>query len=230
MSEQINLFPIPELPVREYLEKKCCNKPRLRLAIRNQMEIKQSCLDLELDSNHRARLVWDYVSQLDLSKILNKIKSLENIPGASTTDPRIMFSLWLYAFTLGIVSARLIAEFCKEHIGFKWICGNVSVNHHSISDFSTSHGEAFDDLLVQSVAVLMSQNLVSLDEVAQDGMKIEANAGKSSFRREASLEENLKTAEDHLKHLKKELVQNPNAYTNRQAAAKKEQLKKKYKG
>ena len=196
-------------------------KPRLKIAVRNQVEILSCAIDDQVPDEHKVRNVWNYVEQLDLSKILGKIKSVESSPGAPAIDPRILMALWLYAFIEGIISAKTINRYCIEHIAFRWLCGGVSVNEHTISDFRTDNGEAFDDLLTQSIGVLSHQGLITIGRIAQDGMKVEAHAGKSSFRREKTLKKHLKIAEAYVKTLKKEFVENPGALSLRQAAAKK---------
>ena len=80
-------------------------------------------------------------------------------------------------------SARaLAAASAEEHIAYRWICGGVGVNHHTLSDFRTESGEALDLLLTQSVASLMAEGLVRLERVAQDGVVRRASAGAASFR------------------------------------------------
>jgi hypothetical protein len=59
-----------------------------------------------------------------------------------------------------------------------------------------------DDVLTMSVAVLMQQDLVDLKRVAQDGMRVRASAGKSSFRCEQTLQELHADAVQHLASLK----------------------------
>lgn len=209
----------------EYIENEEQNnfsflRRKLKLPIRNQVEMTLGCLDDYLPEDHKARQIWRYVELLDLSLILGKIKSLESNPGAPAIDPKILMSLWLYAFIEGIISAKVVNRYCKEHIGFKWLCGGVSVNEHTISDFRTKHGEAFDDLLTQSIGVLSHQGLIVIEKVAQDGMKVEAHASKSSFRREKTLKEHLKKAEEHVKSLKKSMAENPNGMSKQQMAAK----------
>ena len=196
-------------------------KPRLKVPVRNQMEMIMGCLDDYLPEDHKVRMVWRYVEQFDLSQILGKIKAVESSPGASAIDPKILIAVWLYAFIEGIISARVVNRYCREHIAFKWLCGGVSVNEHTISDFRTNHGEAFDDLLTQSIGILSHQGLIKIEAVAQDGMKVEAHAGKSSFRREKTLKEHLKKAKEYVESLKKELVENPSGISKQQVAAKK---------
>lgn len=197
------------------------SKPRLKSPIRNQAEISIGSLDDYLSEDHKVRKVWRYVELLDLSLILGKIKSVESNPGAPAIDPKILMSIWLYAFIEGIISAKVINRYCKEHIAFKWLCGGVSINEHTISDFRVKHGEAFDDILTQSIAVLSHQGLIVIEKVAQDGMKVEAHASKSSFRREKTLKEHLKRAKEHVESLQKSLAENPSGMSKQQGAAKK---------
>jgi transposase len=215
------LFDLPKHIESDKLDNISHGKPRLKIAIRNQVEIMTGSLDDLLPEDHKARSVWAYVEQLDLSLILNKIKSVESHPGASAIDPHILFALWLYAFIEGIISAKMVNRYCKEHIAFKWICGGVSVNEHTISDFRTQHGDAFDDILTQSIGVLSHQGVINIERVAQDGMKVRAHAGKSSFRREKTLKDHLKKAEDYVKNIKKDFKEDPSKYSPRQAVAKK---------
>jgi hypothetical protein len=76
-----------------------------------------------------------------------------------------------------------------------------------------------DELLSQSVAVLMSQGLVDLNRVAQDGMRVRASAGAASFRRERSLKACLEEAREQVKRLREELEEDPAATSRRQQSA-----------
>lgn len=208
MKEQFNLFPLPEAS-KEIINKSCSNKRRVNSPVRNQVVMRCSALDDLIPEDHRARLIWDYVQQLDLSQIFKKIQVVEGGVGRAATDPYILLTLWLYATTEGIGSARVIERYCSEHIAFQWICGEVNVNYHTISDFRTKHKDELDELLTQSIAILMNRGLVELNRVAQDGTRVRANAGTSSFRREKTLNECMKIAEQHLKSLQKEMNENP---------------------
>jgi hypothetical protein len=95
----------------------------------------------------------------------------------------------VYATTQGIASSREVERRTKQDDAFRWICGGVGVTAHTLSDFRASRREDFDLLLTNSVAVLMHQELLDLSRLAQDGMRVRANAGTASFRRRKSLEE-----------------------------------------
>jgi len=104
-------------------------------------------------------------------------------------------------------------------VAYRWICGGVSVNYHTLSDFRTAHTELLDELLTQSVATLMHQGLVTLNRVAQDGMRVRASAGASSFRRRKTLAACQAAAREQVNSLRAELKADPGAENRRRKAA-----------
>jgi hypothetical protein len=60
-------------------------------------------------------------------------------------------------------------------VAYRWLCGGVSVNHHTLSDFRVAHVDWLDGVLTVSVAGLMHQGLVTLGRVAQHGMRLRAS-------------------------------------------------------
>lgn len=193
-------------------------RPRLRYANRAQISMRCCALDDLIPEDHQVRIVWDYVAGLGLSSLLQKIEATEGQAGAPAIDPRILITLWLYATLRGIGSARELNRRCHPERGevpFQWICGEVSVNYHTLADFRTAHGEFLDQLLTRSVATLRHEGLVKMERVAQDGMKVRASAGASSFRRRKTLAEHLVEAEQQVQALKAE-VDTPCAGKRRQ--------------
>jgi transposase len=193
--------------------------PRLRVPHRDQVEMSWSSLDERLDPDSPARIVWSLVCKLDLDAWLADIKAIEHHVGRNATDPRLLVALWVFATLKGIGSAREIERLCKECLPYQWLCGGVTVNYHMLADFRSQGGDKWDELLTQIVATLMAENLVTMDRVAQDGMKVRADAGKSSFRREDRLKELLEAARLQVETLKRLAETNPDELTQRQRAA-----------
>lgn len=192
---------------------------RLRCAVRDQVQFQECALDELLAEDHQARIVWEYVCGLDLSELYERIQAVEGGPGQAPADPRILLALWLYATLRGQGSARQLNQLCVDHLAYRWICGGVSMNYHSLSSFRSLQGNLLDRLLTESVARLMDEGLVTLDRVAQDGLKVRASAGAASFRREPTLEELLANAEAQVAQLKQELESDPAASKTREKAA-----------
>jgi transposase len=176
-------------------------------------------LDDLLPEEHPARIVWAYVSELDLTPLYAGLRSVEGHAGRDIADRRVYMALWLYATLRGVGSARELARLCQRHVDYQWLCGHVPVNYHTLADFRTRHGDWLDRLLTESVASLMAEGLVTLERVAQDGMKVRASAGASSFHRRPTLEEALAEAEEQVAQLRKELETDPAAAKSRQQAA-----------
>jgi transposase len=192
--------------------------PRLRTVDRQQVIPSMPLEDL-LDSDHQARLVWDFCKSLDLSALYDRVRSRIGGPGHPAIDPLICVALWLYATLEGVGSARALARLCSCHHAFRWLAGSVSVNHHTLADFRVGHLDFLDGLLTRSVAALREQGLVDLNRVAIDGMRVRASAGAASFRRKQTLEEHLTEAKDQIDRLKEEMDDDPAAGSRQQAAA-----------
>lgn len=193
--------------------------PRLRKPVRDQGVISTDSLDQRVDEDHVVRLVWRYVEQMDLSALLNQIKSVKGHQGRDAIDPRVLMALWLYAVHDGVGSARLLERLCNDHHVYQWICGSVTVNYHTLSDFRTSHGKVLDQLLIDSLASLSHEGLIDVNTVAQDGMRIRASAAGDSFRREAKLQEHLADAKKHVATLNEEIAMNPQKLSARRKQA-----------
>jgi len=192
--------------------------PRLRRANRSQLEFRPLDLDSLIPEDHEARSVWAYVESLDLREAYVKILAVEGRAGRPAIDPRIPMALWLYATVDGVGSARELDRLCREHVVYQWICGGVSVNYHTLSDFRTGAGDLLDRLLTENVASLMAQGVVKLKRVAQDGMRVRASAGAASFRRGKTLEKCLEEAEEQVRLLREEVTDDSSASHRRQRA------------
>ncbi len=197
-------------------------KPRLRCPVRDQIEMRWASLDELLEADHPARVVWAAVCKLDLKAWLGEIKAVERHVGRDATDPRLLVGLRVFATLKGVGSAREIERLCEKNQGslpYQWLCGGVTVNHSMLSHFLACGGEKLNELLTQIVGTLLHAGLVKMDRVAQDGMRVRASAGKSSFRRRGSLEECLKAAKEQVEALKKLAEEDTAELTRRQRAA-----------
>lgn len=150
------------------------------------------------------RAVWAYVDALDLTALYQKIRAVEGGVGRDAVDPKILMALWMWAIIEGISSARQVARNCEKDFTYLWICGEVGVNYHLLSDFRTDHGEFLDELLTDTIATLMHAKVVTLETVAQDGMRVRANAGSGSFRRKKTLEQCRQEAAEQVQRLRDE--------------------------
>ena len=177
---------------------------RVKRPVRNQIQWRDASLDQLIPRDHRVRAVWAYVDSLDLKPLYAKIQAVEGEAGRDAVDPKILMALWMFAIIEGISSARHLARLCERDLAYLWICGGVGVNHHMLSDFRRDHGAFLNQLLTDTIATLMYQNIVTLETVAQDGMRVRAHAGSGSFHRKKTLEECRQEAAAQVQRLREE--------------------------
>lgn len=172
--------------------------PRLRRPQRQQRIVPPRTFDDLVPEDHPVRAVWALVQRWDLTLFLQRIRARGERPGRAATDPQLLIALWLYATIEGIGCGRQLARLCTESDPYRWLCGGVSLNYHTLNEFRVDHEEALDDLLTQMIAVLTQAQIVSLERIAQDGTRIRASAGVNSFGEKATLEKHLEEARAHL--------------------------------
>ena len=195
-------------------------KARLLEPQRDQLELRSMDIDSLIGEDHAARLIWAYVEQLDLAVLEDAIKSREGRAGHPAITPRLLLALWLYATSEGVGSARALERLCERDDVYRWLCGGVSVNYHTLADFRVGHADLLDQLLVKHLAALAAAKLVDLDALAQDGVRIRASAGAASFRRGATLDRHQAMAQAVVEELKREVAANADASNARIRAAK----------
>jgi len=171
---------------------------RVRTADRAGIVSIPAHLDALIAPDHPARLVWTAIETLDLTKLYAPIKSVAGHPGHPAADPQVLLALWVFALSNGVIFARELDRLCTEHLAYIWLCGGMAVNYHTLSDFRTHNQEAIDALFVQIIGRLVHAGLVDLATVAQDGLRLRASAGTSSFHRAATLDRALGVAREHL--------------------------------
>lgn len=162
--------------------------PRLRRPDRRQVLLQPCCLEDLLPPEHEFRTLWAVVAKLDLSAFYAPLRCRGSSPGRGATDPQLLVGLWLAGATCGVGQARALARLCEHDERFKWMCGGVSVNHHTLGDFRVGHAGALDALFTSVLALLMAEGLVHVDRITQDGLRVRAAAGHGSFKRAGKLE------------------------------------------
>ena len=203
--ETATLFALPEPTARSTKLIESFNglvdpKPnaRLREANRSQVAWGRIDLDAQLPEDHPARAIWAVSERLDLSALYAQIAARGERAGASAIDPKLLLALWVYATSEGEGSGREIWRLTEMHTAYRWLRGGVEIGYHTLTDFRSEQGAVFDELITQVLALLMKQDLVDLSRVAQDGSRVRASAGASSFRREQTLQALMQEARAHL--------------------------------
>lgn len=191
----------------------------LRAINRQQMVLRPVDVDKLIEADHPARGIWEVVGSLDLSSFYEAIEAVEGEAGRPAHDPRLLVSLWIYSYSIGVASAREIARLCAYHPAYQWLTGLGEVNYHTLSDFRVRHEGGLQKLAGEILGVLSAEGLVQLRRVVHDGTKIRASAGGDTFRREKTLRAHIGAAQEQIQQLEQEAEDE--AVNKRQQAAQK---------
>jgi len=176
---------------------------------RTQLRWDMVDLESQLPEDHRARLVWAFVETLDLSEFYDRIRARDVVAGRPATDPEVVLAVWLYATLEGIGSARAIDRLCRQHAAYRWLCGGAPINHDLLATFRRDNAAQLDRLLTQSLTALIAEKLISLEELAIDGTKVRARAGRGSMSQRQRLESIENAVAERVAELKSELEKDP---------------------
>jgi len=197
-------------------------KPRLLVANRVQRFMKVEDLDSVIPPNARARAFWAILERLDHSEFEAPIKVADGTKGRSAIDPKIQLCLWVYGMSEGVVHASELAELCEMHDAYRWIRGGVHVSARTLRDFRVDHGPALLRVFNELLVIMSGEGLLDLESIAQDGLRVRANAGAGSFHREPSLEKRLAAAKELTQELEKKRTDPDTGKRKREEVARKE--------
>src|SRR6266850_1808123 len=193
--------------------------PRLVAIDRRQLLLRTVDVEKLVEDGHSVRSIWELVGRLDLRLYHAQIAALEGRAGREHTDPQLLISLWLYAYSRGISSARELARQCEYEPGCQWLCGLQTVSHRTLSGFRSDNKTALDDLFTQVLGMLSAEGLITLERVTLDGTKIKANAGGNTFRGREKIAVHLAAAREQVRVLNQQ-AENEEQLAKRQGAAK----------
>jgi transposase len=173
-------------------------KPRYEPIDREQLYWRRVDVERLIGEEHAARAIWGFVGKLDLSRYTEEARAVEGKAGRPAWEPRLLISLWVYAYSEGVNSGRAIEDLCEWEPAYQWLTGARVVNAHTLTDFRVKHDKVLDELFVQVLGLLSADGLITLQRVMQDGTKIRAQAAGDSFRRKERVEQGLKEAREQV--------------------------------
>lgn len=180
-------------------------------------------LDIEglIPQNHAARVIWEVSGRFDFRAFEANCKSLEQGAGRSRWSPRLLASVWIYSYSVGVASARAIERMMAYEPGMRWLSGNEAINYHTLSDFRVGNGEGVEGLFAQFLAMLETAGVVDFHTMLQDGTKVKAVAGSSSLHRRKTLEQRVKQARKVMRELDRRASEDREGADRRREAAQK---------
>jgi transposase len=216
------LLEIPEQPVAKPVAKVegvvAAAKAKLKPIDREQGLLRPVIVDELVGEDHKVRAIWDLTGELDLRGYYGKIRSQEGKAGSPAWDPRLLLSVWLYAYSEQVTSAREVARLMEYEPGLMWLSGLGEVNYHKLSEFRAEYPEELKQLMAELLGSLSQEGIVKLECVAHDGTKIQAQAGSDTFRRGATLQREIAKARQVIEKLDSQPETGPAENSRREAA------------
>ena len=118
----------------------------------------------------------DVTGQVDLSPIYAHYEKTPQ--GQPLYHPRMMLTLLLYSYCIGVHSSRKIMARCQTDAAFRVIVGNDIPDFRTISDFRKTHLPVMSMLFVEVLRLCAESGLVQVGRLALDGTKVKANASR----------------------------------------------------
>jgi transposase len=123
-----------------------------------------------------AYFVSDVVDELDLAAIHAVYE--KDPRGQPPYDPRMMTKVLVYAYCVGVYSARKIQQRLSEDVAFRVLAAGNAPDFRTIADFRKMHLETLQGFFEQVLKIALQAGAVKLGRVALDGSKVKANASK----------------------------------------------------
>ena len=133
-----------------------------------------------LDDDHLAWFVIEAIEELDLAPFYASYRADGH--GRAAHEPKMMVTLFAYAYAVGERSSRGIERRCREDVAFRVICANQAPDHATIARFRVRHEEALAGLFGQVLGLCGKAGIVDVGVIAVDGTKLAANASDGAIR------------------------------------------------
>src|SRR5579863_4068775 len=143
----------------------------------------------ELGSDHLCFFIRGVIERLDMS-VFEHSYSAE---GGELYAPQLMLGVWLYAYALGVTSARQVERRLVEDLAFRYLAAGERVDNWALSAFRRRHSRALNDAFTQVLEWAQSQGMVKLGRVAIDSTRVAANASKDRVDSEQRLRRQVRT-------------------------------------
>lgn len=195
-------------------------KGRVKTIDVDRRQISWCELDVEalIEADHPARTIWELTGRFDLRQFEKQQKTREGEAGRPCWPARLLVSVWVYSYTLGVASARAIERMMRQEPGLRWLSADQAINYHTLADFRVGHKDALENVFEQLLVILETAGLVDLQTLLQDGTKVRAVAGGSSLHRRKTLENRLRQARRVVKQLDEKAAESEAMDERRRAA------------
>ena len=107
--------------------------------------------------------------------------------GGALYAPELMLKVWLYAYILGVTSARRLEQRIREDLAFRYLAGGAHPDNWALSAFRRRHARGINDVFTQVLELAQSMGLARLGHVALDSTRVRGAASRDRMDTESKL-------------------------------------------
>jgi transposase len=136
-----------------------------------------------LGPDHLAFFVHGVVERLDLEEFAQAYGE----EGGAVYAPELMLKVWLYAYALGVTSARRLEQRIREDLAFRYLAGGATPDNWALSAFRRRHARGINDVFTQVLELAQKLGMVRLGHVAIDSTRVRGAASRDRIDTETKL-------------------------------------------
>jgi transposase len=137
----------------------------------------------ELGKDHLCFFIHEAVEHLELKRF----EQVYGEEGGALYCPALMLKVWLYAYAVGMTSARRLEQRIREDLGLRYLAGGARPDNWALSAFRRRHARELNDVFTQVLEMARQMKLARLGHVAIDSTRIQAAASRDRLDTEQRL-------------------------------------------
>jgi transposase len=137
----------------------------------------------ELGEDHLCFFIHRAVEHMDLRSFEREY----SVEGGELYHPALMLKVWLYAYAVGMTSARRLEQRIREDLGLRYLAGGARPDNWALSAFRRRHGRGLNDVFTQVLEMARGMKLGRLGQVAIDSTRVHAAASRNRLETEEQL-------------------------------------------
>lgn len=137
----------------------------------------------ELGKDHLCFFIHQAVEHLDLSRLEQEYSR----EGGALYCPALMLKVWLYAYAVGITSARRLEQRIREDLALRYLAGGARPDNWALSAFRRRQARGLNEVFTQVLEMARQMKLGRLGQVAIDSTRIHASASRNRIESEQRL-------------------------------------------
>jgi transposase len=136
-----------------------------------------------LGADHLVFFVHGVVERLNIEEFAQAYGE----EGGAVYAPELMLKVWLYAYALGVTSARRLEQRIREDLAFRYLAGGATPDNWALSAFRRRHGRGINDVFTQVLELAQKLGMVRLGHVAIDSTRVRGAASRERVDTETKL-------------------------------------------